>query len=113
MEGVIFKVSQPDHFNKLMIVSDDKFVIIDYNATWCGPCKKIAPIYAELAKNNPGVVFATMDTDKLPQVTEGERVTSLPTFILYHNRQEIDRVEGASTTQLKALVNKCSVSYTK
>src|SRR5680860_497021 len=112
MEGVIFKVSQTEHFNKLMIVSEDKFVIIDYNAPWCGPCKKIAPIYKQLAKDNPEIVFATMDTDELPQVTEGEQVSSLPTFILYHNRREVDRIEGASTSKLTMLVAGCSVSLT-
>lgn len=110
MEGVIFSVREPEHFNKLMIASNDKFVIIDYNARWCGPCKKIAPIYEELAKNNPDIIFAKMDTENLPLITEGEQVTSLPTFILYHNRKEVSRVEGASTTQLTALVAKCSVS---
>ncbi|CAL4894360.1 unnamed protein product [Urochloa decumbens] len=48
--------------------SAKKLVVIDFTATWCGPCRIIAPVFADLAKKNPNVVFLKVDVDELKVV---------------------------------------------
>jgi thioredoxin 1 len=78
-------VFSADKYNDLM--SSDKPLFIDFNAKWCGPCKLMKPMFEELAIQYQGKVnFISIDTDKNPEIADKYGVTSIPTFVLVHNK---------------------------
>lgn len=78
-----------------MITHSDLPILIDLWAEWCGPCKMMAPHFAEVAKNNPHVVFAKIDTEANPRLSNAFNVRSIPTLVLMNKTTEIARISGA------------------
>lgn len=74
----------------------DKPVLVDFYADWCGPCKMMAPIIDELAKEYEGIVkIGKLNVDDNPETTKQYRVMSIPTMIIFKNGQAVDNVVGA------------------
>jgi thioredoxin len=70
-------------------------VLVDFYATWCGPCQMMAPILEQAGlylKNRLQVV--KIDTDKYPNIATQYQIQALPTLVLFKNGQPIDRIEG-------------------
>ena len=98
-------------------VSDDSFqdevlqselpVLVDFWATWCGPCKMIAPLIDELAKEYQGKIrVVKMDVDANPETPGKYGIRGIPTLILFKSGQvEATRVGGTSKSQLMAFVD--------
>lgn len=82
-----------------------KLVVVDFTATWCGPCKAIKPFFHELAGRFRHVQFVTVDIDKLKGTATKNNVTSVPTFSFYKNKQLITQIKGANPNGLQDLVN--------
>ncbi|MDP3821402.1 MAG: thioredoxin TrxC [Burkholderiales bacterium] len=70
-------------------------VLVDFWADWCGPCKMMAPHFANAASQLPEVRFAKLDTEAHPQASAANRVRSIPTLVLYRGGREIARQSGA------------------
>ena len=70
-------------------------LVIDYWASWCGPCKMMAPIFSSVAKQlEPNVLFAKVDTEANQQLAAAASVRSIPTLIIYRHGSEIARTSG-------------------
>jgi thioredoxin 1 len=79
-------------------------VVIDFFATWCGPCQRIAPSYEKLSDLFPGVQFFKVDVDESEEVVSQFDVEALPTFVILKDGLEKARVKGADLTSvIKAL----------
>jgi thioredoxin 1 len=78
----------------------DKKVIIDFFADWCGPCKKVAPVFSELSEKFKDIVFLKVNVDEAEEIAEGFEVTSLPTFIFLNKGNIYNRIEGADMNAL-------------
>jgi len=78
------------------LVYVNPLVVIDFSATWCRPCKEIAPDYDKLATRFTNWVFTKVDVDLVPDATELYQVTCMPTFVFVRNGQVVGRVEGAN-----------------
>ena len=88
-----------DSFNE-QIFSSDKPVLVDFWATWCGPCTKLAPIIDEIAdEHGDRMAFAKIDIDANPKVPLQFGVMSIPTLIVFQNGQEAKRIVGAKGKQ--------------
>ena len=73
--------------------------LVDFWATWCGPCRMVAPIVEELAAETPDVTFAKVDVDENPDVAMGLGITSIPTLMLFKNGKLVDKLIGARPKQ--------------
>jgi thioredoxin len=75
-------------------IKADKPVIVDFSATWCGPCKMFAPIFHETAEETPEIVFANIDVDASPATAQKFKVQVVPTIISFKEGKEFKRAEG-------------------
>jgi thioredoxin 1 len=72
------------------------FVVIDCWAPWCGPCKMVAPVIDELAKDHAGkIVFGKLNTDENMETAMKFSIMSIPTMLIFKNGELIDRPVGA------------------
>jgi thioredoxin 1 len=82
-------------------------VLVDYWAEWCGPCKMIAPVLEDVAKNYAGrLTVAKLDIDANPEVTSKYGIRGIPTLIMFKDGQvHAQKVGALSKTQLTAFVD--------
>lgn len=76
-------------------------VVIDFFATWCGPCKRIAPAFEKLATSLPGITFLKVDVDESPELVTFYDISAMPTFVFLKDGKELKRVEGADMASLE------------
>ena len=77
-----------------------KLIVIDFTASWCPPCRFIAPVFAEMAKKFTNVVFFKIDVDELQAVAQEFKVEAMPTFVFMKEGNIIDRVVGAAKDEI-------------
>lgn len=78
-------------------------VVIDFFATWCGPCKRIAPVFEDLAdKFYPKVQFFKVDVDESGELVNLYDISAMPTFVFLKDGQVVKKVEGADMAGLEA-----------
>ncbi|VVA95526.1 unnamed protein product [Arabis nemorensis] len=85
-------------FNSLedLLVNSDKPVLVDFYATWCGPCQVMVPILNEVSANlKDKIQVVKIDTEKYPSIANQYKIEALPTFILFKDGEPCDRFEGA------------------
>jgi thioredoxin len=81
-------------FQELLSGSDVP-VLVDFYATWCGPCQMMAPILDKVNAQLKGrLQVVKIDTDKYPQLASQYQIHALPTLVLFQNGQPVDRIEG-------------------
>lgn len=80
-------------------------VVIDFFATWCGPCKRIAPTYEKLSEAFTTVQFLKVDVDESPELVNTYDVNAMPTFVFLKDGKVVKRVEGADLDGLQAGFN--------
>jgi thioredoxin 1 len=79
-------------------IKNNKLVLIDFWATWCGPCRALAPTIDAIAQEYTGkALIGKFDVDKNPSTAEKFQVFSIPTMILFKNGQEVERLVGLCT----------------
>jgi thioredoxin 1 len=76
------------------IRNSEKPVLVDFYATWCGPCKMIAPILEEIAEEHPEYVIAKVNVDEEPELAKQFGIYSIPTLIVFKNGQVDSQASG-------------------
>ncbi|XP_047426044.1 thioredoxin-like [Mugil cephalus] len=97
-----------EEFHKILKEAGDKLVVVDFTATWCGPCQQIGPKFVKLSElpENKNVVFLKVDVDDAPEISTECKIQCMPTFQFYKNGQKVNEFSGANEKQLNELVEK-------
>ncbi|CAF0742153.1 unnamed protein product [Rotaria sp. Silwood1] len=81
----------------------DKLIVIDFFATWCGPCVRIAPKIEDWSTGDfKDVLFLKCDVDQVEELSTEYKVEAMPTFVFIKNGEEIHRIVGASIDQIQS-----------
>ena len=91
-------------------MSSGRLVVIDFTATWCGPCRMAAPEFEAMAGRYPDVVFAKVVEDNSKDIIASEGIQAFPTFRIYLNSQVLEEFKGANMAALEAAVQRHSAN---
>ncbi|KAF8411619.1 hypothetical protein HHK36_004176 [Tetracentron sinense] len=81
-----------------LLANSDKPVLVDFYATWCGPCQFMAPVLNEVSVSlKDKIQVVKIDTEKYPSIADQYKIEALPTFIIFRDGKPCDRFEGALT----------------
>ena len=87
------------------VIESDKPVLIDFYATWCGPCKMIAPFVEEIANENPDVKVGKINVDEENELATAFGIQSIPTLVVVKNGEVVNKAIGYRTKdQILALL---------
>lgn len=79
------------------VLGVDQPVLVDFSATWCGPCKRQLPILEELADKNTNIKIVSVDIDDSPLTKEKFGIRGVPTMILFNKGQRVDSKVGLTS----------------
>ncbi|KAI9291516.1 thioredoxin-like protein [Neoconidiobolus thromboides FSU 785] len=102
--GVI-NINSENEYRRYLTTSGQKLLVVDFFATWCGPCQAIASPYENLSKKYAnGAYFLKVDVDALSSIAQSEGVSSMPTFKIYKNQSLLGTVQGANIMEVEAII---------
>ncbi|PRT53550.1 Thioredoxin-2 [Wickerhamiella sorbophila] len=80
-------------------------VLVEFFATWCGPCKMIAPVLENFEKQYTNVSFYKVDIEQVAEIASEFAVSAVPTIILFKEGEQVDVVKGANAAKVKQILD--------
>lgn len=111
--GAVVQVEDDQQFAAALLkaANDSKVAVVDFFASWCGPCHRIAPNFVQLSLKFKDSVFLKVDVDKCQETAALRGVSAMPTFHVYKANVKVDELRGADPVALEKLVEKhCTAS---
>ncbi|XP_044129071.1 thioredoxin-like [Bufo gargarizans] len=103
---MVHYVESLDEYRTIIESGRDKLIVVDFTATWCGPCQHIAPFYESLATKYPGILLYKVDVDEAGDIASAYGIRAMPTFHFYKDGKKVDELCGADKDKLESLVHK-------
>ncbi len=101
----MLKIVNTEEFNKIM--QEEKNIVVDFWATWCGPCKALAPILENVAEEMQDFTFLKVDVDENSELAQKYSIMTIPTLLFIKDGEVVDKSVGLLTKeQLMAFVQK-------
>ena len=91
LEDLLNKRNATQAFNDLIASGN---VVIDFSASWCGPCRRLEPALKDLAKEFGNVIFVKVDVDRFSSISNRYNIRSIPCMIFFRDGKKIDTVTG-------------------
>merc|ERR1712173_505405 len=85
-------------------LESNKRVVVDFTATWCPPCRAIAPIFEQLAAEHADITFVRVDVDENEEASATAGISCMPTFQFYLDGKKVAQMEGADQNGLKTKI---------
>jgi len=104
LRGGVVMLNTKAEFDKCLADAGDKLVVVDFTATWCGPCQRIAPVFVKLAGEMPDVVFVKVDVDENEETSAACNIQCMPTFQFYKKGSKVHEFSGASEDKIVAAI---------
>ena len=102
----IIHISTPVEWNKFIDSLKDYLVLVKFGADWCGPCKKIHPVFKELANRND-LICIEIDVDCAEDISNVCEIKQIPTFHFIYNKKLLDELNSANKDNLLNTFNNC------
>ncbi len=116
LEELMKEMTKPvklDNSNFDEIINSNENVVVDFWAEWCGPCKIIAPVIDELAKEYAGkVLFAKLNVDEAQDIAIGYGISAIPTLIFFKRGKPVDALIGVlPKSEIKRWIDRILASH--
>lgn len=104
---MVYVVKDAADFDSRLEAAGDKLVVVDFFATWCGPCKVIAPKLDEFQNRfSEKIVIIKVDVDECEDLAAKYNISSMPTFLFIKNKEVVDQFAGANPDKLQSYITK-------
>lgn len=106
---MVYVVKDTADFDSRLEAAAGKLVVVDFFATWCGPCKVIAPKLDEFQNTySDKIVIIKVDVDECEDLAAKYNISSMPTFLFIKNKEVVDQFAGANGEKLESFIKKHS-----
>ncbi|KAG0306995.1 hypothetical protein BGZ98_001303 [Dissophora globulifera] len=99
-------IGSQTELNSTLAAAGSRLVVLDFFATWCGPCKTLSPVLEGLEREHSSTIFAKVDVDQAQDCAKAYQVTSMPTIVFFKSKSEVGRVVGANVGEIKSLIKR-------
>ncbi|XP_045142474.1 thioredoxin-like [Echinops telfairi] len=105
---MVKQIDCKEDFQAALKSAGEKLVVVDFSATWCGPCKMIKPFHHSLCEKYGNAIFLEVDVDDCQDVASEREVKCMPAFQFYKKGQKVGEFSGANKEKLEATINELS-----
>lgn len=107
MPELVHKVTSKSDLESKFVEAGDKLVVVDFFATWCKPCTRIAPLLARIAEEKKDkLVVLKVDVDDVEDLVGEYSIEVMPTFVFKRKGEHLDTLVGSNEDKLQELINK-------
>ncbi|CAM6032085.1 unnamed protein product [Sphagnum compactum] len=103
---VVEAVTSEESFDQYL--KTKPLVVVDFYATWCGPCRMVSPRIETISASNSSILFLKVDTDKLESLAGRYGISALPTFVFFKDGKKVDEVVGADVSLVTSKISSFS-----
>ncbi|GMM55742.1 thioredoxin [Maudiozyma humilis] len=97
----VTQINSAADFDAALASAGAKLVVVDFFATWCGPCKMIAPMMEKFSEQYTDAVFLKVDVDQIAPLAQKYEISAMPTLVFIKNGAEVTKVVGANMAAVK------------
>ncbi|XP_078253017.1 uncharacterized protein LOC144592346 [Rhinoraja longicauda] len=106
---VVLKLCSKDELSTKLKEAGNKLVIVDFSATWCNPCKRIAPIFEVFSNNYTDAFFYKVDEGEAAELCEAYAISAFPTFIFFKDGKQVTTIVGGNDGAIEEKIKELTV----